>query len=108
MEDDTRRLFGDRHMDDIEDSLRKEQELEAQMQVIKDKLTTIRAANRDAVVADVKAKIKRYAITRTELVTAFPVLRKASTGARSKLKADGTASKRRGRKPKQQLPDATE
>lgn len=95
-------------MDDMGDSFHKEQELEAQMQALQEELDAVRAANRDAAVADVKAKIKRYAITRTELVTAFPVLRKASTGTRSKLNADGSAPKKRGRKPKQQAQETTE
>ncbi|NRP25219.1 hypothetical protein XMM379_001913 [Aliiroseovarius sp. xm-m-379] len=95
-------------MDDMDDSLRKEQELEAQMQALKDELAAVRAANRDAVVADVKAKIKRYAITRTELATAFPVLRKPRASTRSKVNADGTIPKKRGRKPKQQTQDSAE
>ena len=89
-------------MDDMDDSLRKEQELEAQMQALQEQLDAVRAANREAVVADVKAKIKRYAITRTELATAFPVLRKPRTSAEPTLNADGTVRKKRGRKPKQQ------
>lgn len=89
-------------MDDMDDSLRKEQELEAQMQALKDELAAVRAANRDAAVADVKAKIKRYAITRTELASSFPVLRKPRSSAEPTLNADGSVRKKRGRKPKQQ------
>lgn len=89
-------------MDDMDDSLRKEQELEAQMQALQAQLAEIRAANRDAAIADVKAKIKRYAITRTEVAAAFPVLRKPRASAAPTLNADGTVRKKRGRKPKQQ------
>ncbi|PTE14439.1 H-NS histone family protein [Phaeovulum veldkampii] len=89
-------------MDDMDDSLRKEQELEAQMQALKNELAAVRAANRDAAVADVKAKIKRYAITRTELASSFPVLRKPRSSAEPTLNADGSVRKKRGRKPKQQ------
>lgn len=89
-------------MDDMDDSLRKEQELEAQMQALKDELAAVRAANRNAAVADVKAKIKRYAITRTELASSFPVLRKPRSSAEPTLNADGSVRKKRGRKPKQQ------
>ena len=54
--------------------------------------------------ADVKAKIKKYSITRTELATAFPVLRKTKdTPVELVLNADGTIRKKRGRKPKQQM-----
>lgn len=88
-------------MDDMDDSLRKEQDLEAQMQALRQQLEAVRAANRDAAVADVKAKIKRYAITRTELASSFPVLRKPRSSADPALNADGSVRKKRGRKPKQ-------
>lgn len=95
-------------MDDMDDSLRKEQELEAQMQALQEQLDAVRAANRDAAVADVKAKIKRYAITRTELATAFPVLRRSSNTV---LDASGGAvqtKKRRGRPRKVKTENVTE
>lgn len=80
-----------------------EEELEAELLEVKAKLDAVRAANREAVLADVKAKIKKYSITRTELATAFPVLRRSSTtSSEPVLNADGTVRKKRGRKPKQQ------
>lgn len=81
-----------------------EEELEAELLEVKAKLDAVRAANREAVLADVKAKIKKYSITRTELATAFPVLRKTKdTTVELVLNADGTIRKKRGRKPKQQM-----
>lgn len=88
-------------MDDIDDKLQKEVELETQMLALQKQLADLRAANRADVVADVKAKIKRYAITKTELATAFPVLR------RSKADLAATTPKKRGRKPKVQASDST-
>lgn len=85
-----------------------EDKLEAQLKEVQEQLKAVRAANRDAAVADVKEKIKRYGITRTELASAFPVLRKpSSTRKSSKLNADGTAPKRRGRKPKAEAGQAS-
>lgn len=95
-------------MDDMDDSLRKEQELEAQMQALKEQLAEIRAANRDAAIADVKAKIKRYAITRTELATAFPVLRRSSNTIQDEGTGTVQTKKRRGRPRKAKTENVTE
>ena len=84
-----------------DDSLQKELALEAQMQAIAAELEQLRAVNRDAAVEDVKGKIKRYKITRTELATAFPVLRQPRA-PQPATNADGTQPKKRGRKPKSQ------
>ncbi len=79
-----------------------EEELEAELLDVKAKLDAVRAANREAVIADVKAKVKKYGITRTELASAFPMLRRSSKSSRKPaLNADGTERKKRGRKPKQ-------
>lgn len=81
--------------------MNEEDQLEAQLKEVQTKLEAVRAANREAALADVKAKIKKYGITRTEVASAFPVLRRASSPRKSpKLNADGTVPKRRGRKPK--------
>lgn len=86
------------------DSLQKELELEAQMKALAAELEQLRAANRDAALADVRDKIKRYKITRTELATSFPVLRQPRTSAaQPTLNADGSVRKKRGRKPKSQM-----
>lgn len=86
------------------DSLQKELELEAQMKAIAAELEQLRAANRDVALADVREKIKRYKITRTELAASFPVLRQPRTSAaQPTLNADGTPRKKRGRKPKSQM-----
>lgn len=78
-----------------------EEELEAELLDVKAKLDAVRAANREAVIADVKAKVKKYGITRTELASAFPMLRRSSkSSSKTKLNADGTERKKRGRKPK--------
>lgn len=95
-------------MDTTDDKLRKEQELEAQMAALQQELATVRAANRTAMVADVKEKIKRYGITRTELASAFPVLRRSKKSTEPKLNADGSVRKKRARRSKQEDADATE
>lgn len=78
-----------------------EEELEAELLDVKAKLDAVRAANREAVVADVKAKVKKYGITRTELASAFPMLRRSSKSSNEVyLNDDGTVRKKRGRKPK--------
>lgn len=80
-----------------------EEELETELLEVQSKLDALRAANRTAVLADVKVKIKKYNITRTELATAFPVLRRSSAASNEPmLNANGTVRKKRGRKPKQQ------
>lgn len=88
-------------MDDIDDKLQKEVELETQMLALQKQLADLRAANRADVVADVKAKIKRYAISKTELAAAFPVLR------RSKADLAAATTTKRTRKPKVQVSDST-
>lgn len=81
--------------------MNEEDKLEAQLKEVQAKLDAVRAANREAVLTDVKAKIKKYGITRTELASAFPVLRRSSASSSEPvLNADGTVRKRRGRKPK--------
>lgn len=89
------------------DSLQKELELEAQMKAIATELEQLRAANRDVALADVREKIKRYKLTRTELASSFPVLRQPRS-AQPTLNADGTVRKKRGRKPKSQMVTDTE
>ena len=84
------------------DSLQKELALEAQMQAIAAELEQLRAANRTAVLADVREKIKRYKLTRTELASSFPVLRQPRV-AEPAQNADGTPRKKRGPKPKSQV-----
>lgn len=93
---------------EADDSLRKEHELEAQMAALAAELDKLRAANRDAALADVRAKIKRYSITRTELAASFPVLRRPRSSTEPALNKDGTVRKKRGRKPKSQVVDNAE
>lgn len=95
-------------MDTTDDKLRKEQELEEQMAALQQELATVRAENRTVVVADVKAKIKRYGITRSELASAFTVRRRSSKSTEPKLNADGSVRKKRGRRTKQQIAEANE
>jgi hypothetical protein len=86
-----------------DDSLDKELALEAQMRAIAAELEQLRSVNREAALSDVRTKIKRYKITRTELASSFPVLRKSSvSSAPPKLNADGSVPKKRGRKLKSQ------
>lgn len=80
-----------------------EEELEAQLREVQAKLEAVRAANREAVLTEVKDKIRKYGLTRTELATAFPVLRKPRTGSAPALNADGTARKKRGRRSKAEI-----
>jgi len=79
-----------------------EDELEAQLREVQAKLDLVRAANREAAIAEVKDKIRKYSITRTELAAAFPVLRRSSSSTEPALNKDGSVRKRRGRRPKQQ------
>lgn len=85
-----------------------EEELEAELLEVKAKLDAVRAANREAVLADVKAKIKKYSITRTELATAFPVLRRPSKTIREETAGASTIKKRRGRPRKAKTDDVIE
>lgn len=80
-----------------------EEQLEAQLREVQEKLNAVRAANRDAVLTEVKDKIKKYGLTRTELASAFPVLRKPGTSAAPELNADGTVRKKRGRRSKAEI-----
>ncbi len=82
-------------------SLEKELALEAQMRALAAELDQLRATNRDTALADVREQIKRYKLTRTELASSFPVLRK-SKSTKPKLNADGSVPKKRGRKLKSQ------
>lgn len=87
--------------DSATDSLDKELAIEEQIRVLAAELDQLRAVNRDTALADVREKIKRYKITRTELASSFPVLRQPSVSASpTKLNADGSIPKKRGRKPK--------
>ncbi|MFN3294230.1 MAG: hypothetical protein ACK4S2_13620 [Gemmobacter sp.] len=79
-----------------------EEELEAQLREIQARLEAVRAANREAVLADVKAKIRKYAITRSELASVLPAAPRASAAAPI-LNADGTPRKKRGRKSKAEI-----
>lgn len=80
-----------------------EEELEAQLREVQAKLDAVRAANREVVLAEVKDKIKKYGLTRTELATAFPVLRKPRNSTEPELNADGTVRKKRGRRSKAEI-----
>lgn len=79
-----------------------EEELETQLREIQARLQAVRAANREAVLADVKAKIRKYAITRTELASVLPASPRAPVAA-PVLNADGTPRKKRGRKSKAEI-----
>lgn len=80
-----------------------EEQLEAQLREVQEKLNAVRAANREAVLTEVKDKIRKYGLTRTELASAFPVLRKPRASTAPELNADGTVRKKRGRRSKAEI-----
>lgn len=80
-----------------------EEQLETQLREVQEKLNAVRAANRDAVLIEVKDKIKKYALTRTELASAFPVLRKPRTSSAKSANANGSVPKKRGRRSKAEI-----
>lgn len=57
-------------------------------------LDELRKANRKTVLVEIGTQIRKYKITRTELATYFPQLRKPKSASAT---ADSTQAKRRGR-----------